>query len=131
MNVFLILKTKNVSRFILTLSSITSPCQLLTPPNYKTHIKHQATKPLYLLPAITLRRVYRVYYIEADRFAVACQKIGLWSLRQSSWAPDPHLMTNVPWQQNFYKQNQQLQHHVSSNKILRSVCNVGETNNAL
>ena len=82
--------------FILALSSITNPSQLLITSNYKTHIKYQVSRLLYLLPAITLRRVYRVYYIEIDRFAVACQKIGLWSLRQDSWAPDPHLMTNVP-----------------------------------
>ena len=40
-------------------------------------------------------------------------------------------MANVPGQQNYHKQNQQLHLHVSNNRILRSVCNIGEPNNAL
>ena len=52
-------------------------------------------------------------------------------LQTGLWAPDPHLMANVPGQQNYHKQNQHLQHHVSNNRILRSVCNIAEPNNAL
>ena len=52
-------------------------------------------------------------------------------LQTGLWAPDPHLMANDPRQQNCHKRNQQLQHHVSNNRILSSVFNIGETNNAL
>ena len=52
-------------------------------------------------------------------------------LQTGLWVPDHHLMANVARQQNCHKQNQQPQHHVSNKRILRSVCNIVENNNAL